>query len=55
MVLPVKVTVKDITEVPQQSHGHGRPAVLLTRDWNCQKHAHTHATLRRQAQYKDDV
>ena len=47
MVLPVKVTVKDITA--------GSPAVLPARDWICQINAHTHATLRRQAQHIDGV
>ena len=46
-VLHVTVTVKDITA--------GSPAVLPARDWICQKNAHTHATLRRQAQHIDGV
>ena len=47
MVLHVTVTVKDITA--------GSPAVLPARDWICQKNAHTHATLRRQAQHIEEV
>ena len=47
MVLHDTVTVKDITA--------GSPAVLPARDWICQKNAHTHATLRRQAQHIDGV
>ena len=31
------------------SRGHARPAVLPARDWICQIHAHSHATLGRQA------
>ena len=37
------------------SRGHARPAELPTQDWNCQRHAHSHATLRRQAQPIDGV
>ena len=37
------------------SRGHARAAELPTRDWNCQRHAHTHATHRRQAQLIEGV
>ena len=37
------------------SRGHSRPVVLPAREWICQIHAHSHATLGRQAQLVDGV
>ena len=37
------------------THGHSRPAVLLTRDWICHIHVCSQATLGRQVQLVDGV
>ena len=56
MVLPAKVPVKDIAAGSTAGAVDTNvPAELPTQDWNCQRHAHTHATHRRQAQLKDGV
>ena len=56
MVLPVIVTVKDIAAgSTARAVDTDVPLNFPTRDWNCQVHAHTHATLRRQAQHIDGV